>query len=218
MVKYQLMIDFKTYFPKLTDHQVAQLLQLQPLYADWNSKINVVSRQDIENLNERHVLHSLCIAKSFEFNSGAKVLDLGTGGGFPGIPLAIMFPEVNFVLVDSIGKKIKVVEEIVAALGLTNVKGIHTRVESLKMAGQFDFVVTRAVAPLNQLMAWCQFLIKQKHAHAYPNGLIALKGGDIADEVKALPGKSNKYVEVMPIRDFLNLEFFAEKYVVYVQG
>jgi 16S rRNA (guanine527-N7)-methyltransferase len=218
MVKYQLMIDFKTYFPQLTDPQVAQLLQLQPLYADWNSKINVVSRQDIENLNERHVLHSLCIAKSFEFNPGAKVLDLGTGGGFPGIPLAIMFPEVNFVLVDSIGKKIKVVEEVVSALGLTNVRGIHTRAENLKMSGQFDFVVTRAVAPLSQLMAWCQFLIKQKHAHAYPNGLIALKGGDIADEVKALPGKSNKYVEVMPIRDFLNLEFFAEKYVVYVQG
>ena len=211
-------IDFKQYFPALTEDQVHLLHQLQPLYAEWNSKINVVSRQDVENLNERHVLHSLCIAHTFQFNPGAHVLDLGTGGGFPGIPLAIMFPETKFTLVDSIGKKIKVVEEVSAALGLTNIRAVNGRAESLKMAGKFDFVITRAVAQLTQLMDWCHFLISKKHTHAYPNGLIALKGGDIAGEVKALPGKSNKYVEVMPIREFIPLEFFTEKYVVYVQG
>ena len=208
----------KKYFADFTIEQEQQFEKLDALYHEWNAQINVISLKDIDSLYIRHVLHSMAIAAMVEFQPVQKVIDIGTGGGFPGIPLAIMFPEVNFVLVDSIGKKIKVVEEVVSALGLTNVRGIHTRAENLKMSGQFDFVVTRAVAPLSQLMAWCQFLIKQKHAHAYPNGLIALKGGDIADEVKALPGKSNKYVEVMPIRDFLNLEFFAEKYVVYVQG
>ncbi len=211
-------IDFKKYFPALTNEQVAQLEQLQPLYADWNSKINVVSRQDVENLNERHVLHSLCIMHEFQFNPGAKVLDLGTGGGFPGIPLAIAFPETQFTLVDSIGKKIKVVEEVSSALGLKNVKAIHGRAESVRPNGQFDFVVTRAVAQLPALMVWCQHLLKKKHTHAYPNGLIALKGGDIGPEIAALPGKPSEYVEVMPIREFLPLEFFSEKYVVYVQG
>ncbi len=211
-------IDFKKYFPALTDQQVEQLVQLQPLYADWNSKINVVSRQDVENLLERHVLHSLCIAHEFSFNPDAQVLDLGTGGGFPGVPLAIMFPETRFTLVDSIGKKIKVVEEVSAALGLTNIKAIHGRAESLKMAGQFDFVVTRAVAQLPQLLLWCQHLIKKKHSHAYPNGLIALKGGDISGEVDAMPGKNKDYIEIMPIREFIPMEFFAEKYIVYVQG
>ena len=211
-------IDFKKYFPALTDQQVEQLVQLQPLYADWNSKIIVVSRQDVENLLERHVLHSLCIAHEFSFNPEAQILDLGTGGGFPGVPLAIMFPETRFTLVDSIGKKIKVVEEVSAALGLTNVKAIHGRAESLKMAGQFDFVVTRAVAQLPQLLSWCQHLIKKKHSHAYPNGLIALKGGDISGEVDAMPGKNKDYIEIMPIREFIPMEFFAEKYIVYVQG
>jgi 16S rRNA (guanine527-N7)-methyltransferase len=211
-------MDFKKYFPALTDQQVEQLVQLQPLYAEWNSKINVVSRQDVENLLERHVLHSLCIAHEFSFNPEAHILDLGTGGGFPGVPLAIMFPETRFTLVDSIGKKIKVVEEVSAALGLKNVKAIHGRVESLKMAGQFDFVVTRAVAQLPQLFSWCHYLIKKKHTHAYPNGLIALKGGDISGEVEAMPGKNKDYIEIMPIREFLPMEFFNEKYIVYVQG
>jgi 16S rRNA (guanine527-N7)-methyltransferase len=211
-------IDFKKYFPALTDEQVKQLEQLQPLYADWNNKINVVSRQDVENLLERHVLHSLCIMHEFRFNPGAKVLDLGTGGGFPGIPLAIAFPETQFTLVDSIGKKIKVVQEVCNALGLQNVKAIQSRAEAIKPAGQFDFVVTRAVAQLPALMGWCQHLIKKKHTHAYPNGLIALKGGDIDAEIAALPGKPNDYVEVMPIRAFLPLAFFSEKYIVYVQG
>ena len=209
---------FKNYFPALTDHQVKLLSELQALYADWNTKINVVSRQDVENLNERHVLHSLAIGKHFEFGADAEILDLGTGGGFPGIPLAILFPETNFTLVDSTGKKIRVVNEVATALELTNVKAIHSRVEELKMPGKFDFVVTRAVAPLLQLTQWARPLLKKKHQHAYPNGLIALKGGDLGGEVNALPGKTRDYVELMPLRETFNIPFFDEKYVVYVQG
>jgi 16S rRNA (guanine527-N7)-methyltransferase len=206
------------YFPDLTAVQVEQLNQLPVLYADWNSKINVVSRQDVENLMERHVLHSLAITKFFPFKSGAKVLDLGTGGGFPGIPLAIMYPEVQFTLVDSIGKKIHVVQEVASALGLTNITAIHGRVESLKMNSTFDFVVTRAVAPLDQLLAWSQRLLSRQHKHAYPNGLLALKGGDLSPEIRALPGKGKDYSEVFAIREHLREPFFDEKFLVFVQG
>lgn len=212
------MIDFKSIFPQLTEEQLAQLNQLEALYTEWNSQINVVSRQDMENLNERHVLHSLCIVKHFNFQPGANVLDLGTGGGFPGIPLAIMFPETKFLLVDSIGKKIKVVNEVASALGLKNVEGVHSRVEDIKRPASFDFVVTRAVTGLPQLLAWSQPLLKKKHIHAYPNGLIALKGGDLKPEIAGLPGRGKDYTEVMPIREFLPLPFFEEKFVVYVQG
>jgi 16S rRNA (guanine527-N7)-methyltransferase len=208
----------KKYFPELTEIQLAQLAQLQDLYADWNSKINVISRQDIENIYERHVLHSLAIAKQFQFKSEAKILDLGTGGGFPGIPLAILFPEVTFTLADSIGKKIKVVQEIAQAIQLENISAHHSRAEELKMVGQFDFVVTRAVAPLGQLMQWSQKLLKKKHFHAYPNGIIALKGGNLRGEILELPGKGLDYTEVFPITKYFNESFFEEKCIVYVQG
>lgn len=206
------------YFPNFTAEQKARFEQLTPLYADWNAKINVVSRQDIENLEERHVLHSLAIAKVLQFKPGAQVLDLGTGGGFPGIPLAIFFPETKFVLVDGTGKKIHVVREVASALGLQNVTALHARVEELKMNGQFDFVVSRAVTTLDKLLIWSQRLLKKKHSHAYPNGLIALKGGDLRAEIKALPGKGDTYTEIFPIQDFFKEAFFEEKFVVYVQG
>ncbi len=206
------------YFPDLSAEQQARFEQLAPLYTDWNAKINVVSRQDIENLEVRHVLHSLAIAKVLQFKPGAQVLDLGTGGGFPGIPLAIFFPETKFVLVDGTGKKIHVVREVTQALGLQNVTALHARVEELKMNGQFDFVVSRAVTTLDKLLIWSQRLLKKKHSHAYPNGLIALKGGDLRAEIKTLPGKGDTYTDVFPIQDFFKEAFFEEKYVVYVQG
>lgn len=206
------------YFPDLTDVQRARFGQLVPLYTEWNARINVISRQDIENLEERHILHSLAIAKMIQFKPGASILDLGTGGGFPGIPLAILFPETRFTLVDGTGKKIRVVQEVAGALGLSNVTAIHARVEELKMNGQFDFVLSRGVTTLDKLLLWSQRLLKKKHTHAYPNGIIALKGGDLRAEIKALPGKGESYSEIFPIRDFFNEAFFDEKYVVYVQG
>jgi 16S rRNA (guanine527-N7)-methyltransferase len=212
------MVQIQKYFPELTEAQIAQFSQLQDLYADWNAKINVISRQDIENIYERHVLHSLAIAKQFQFKKEAKILDLGTGGGFPGIPLAIMFPEVQFTLVDSIGKKIKVAQEISTAIQLENITFFHSRAEELKMVGQFDFVVTRAVAPLSQLMQWSQKLLKKKHFHTYPNGIIALKGGNLRGEILELPGKGLDYTEIFPINKFFNVPFFEEKCIVYVQG
>lgn len=208
----------RQYFPNLTEEQYAQYEQLTPLYSEWNTKINVISRQDIENLTERHVLHSLAIARLFQFKPGAQVLDLGTGGGFPGIPLAIFFPETQFVLVDGTGKKIRVVQEVADALGLKNVKALHSRVEDLRMNAGFDFVITRAVAPLDKLLQWGQRLLKKKHVHSYPNGIIALKGGDIRSEIKALPGKADNYTEVFQIRTMFKEPFFEEKFVVYVQG
>ncbi|MEI6410361.1 MAG: 16S rRNA (guanine(527)-N(7))-methyltransferase RsmG [Bacteroidota bacterium] len=206
------------YFPDLSPEQLQKLAQLQPLYTEWNARINVVSRQDIENLNERHVLHALAIAKTFPFKPGSTVLDLGTGGGFPGIPLAIVFPETQFTLVDGTGKKITVVKEIAAALELTNVTALHARVEDLKTTSAFDFVVSRAVAPLDKLLGWSQRLLKRKHIHAYPNGTIALKGGKLDGEIQALPGNGYTYTELFPISDFFEEAFFEEKFVVYMQG
>jgi len=206
------------YFPDLPPEQRDQFARLVPLYTEWNAKINVISRQDIENLEERHILHSLAIAKVFSFKPGAHLLDLGTGGGFPGVPLAIMFPEVKFTLVDGTGKKIRVVQEVADAMGLTNLTARHNRVEELKMNGQFDFVLSRGVAPLDKLLVWSQPLLKKKHLHAYPNGLIALKGGNLQMEIKALPGKGDDYTEVFPLRRYFGEEFFEEKMVVYVQG
>lgn len=206
------------YFPGLAAEQHRQLAALPALYAEWNAKINVVSRQDIDNLTERHVLHSLAIAREFDFKPGARLLDLGTGGGFPGIPLAIFFPEVKFVLVDSTGKKIRVVEEVAQALGLTNVEARHARAEELRPLAAYDFVLSRGVAPLAQLLQWSQHLLKKKHFHAYPNGLIALKGGNLSGEIAALPGKGADYSEIFPLRDVFEEEFFEEKFIVYVQG
>ncbi len=206
------------YFPKLSSEQLALFDQLEPLYREWNDKINVVSRQDIDNLSERHVLHSLAIARVIGFSPDARLLDLGTGGGFPGIPLAIFFPETQFVLVDGTGKKIKVVQEVATALGLKNVTAIHSRAEDLKMNGQFDFVLSRGVATLDKLLVWGHKFLKKKHIHALPNGILALKGGDLRAEIKLLPGKGHLYTDVFPIREFFEEPFFEEKSVVYVQG
>ena len=204
----------KKYFPNLTPKQLQQFEQLLPLYTDWNQKINVISRKDIENLYERHVLHSLAIAKLYTFLPGAEILDLGTGGGFPGIPLAIFFPETQFTLIDGTGKKIRVVEEVKTALGLTNVRAKQIRAEELKQ--HFDFVVSRAVAQLDQLINWSFRLLKKKQQHAIPNGLIALKGGNVQAEMKALPRK--EYIEIESISNLFEEAFFEEKFVVYVQG
>ncbi len=206
------------YFPELTSEQLARFEQLDPLYREWNDKINVISRQDIDNLMEHHVLHSLAIAKVLPFKPESQVLDLGTGGGFPGIPLAILFPETHFVLVDGTGKKIRVVQEVADALGLSNVTAIHGRAEDIKMNGQFDFVLSRGVATLDKLILWSQKFLKKKHIHILPNGILALKGGNLSAEIRELPGKGKEYTEVYPIRNYFREAFFDEKSVVYVQG
>jgi 16S rRNA (guanine527-N7)-methyltransferase len=209
------MTEILKYFPNLTEEQQAQLTQLLPLYKDWNEKINVISRKDIDNLYPHHVLHSLAIVKVMAFKDGANIMDLGTGGGFPGIPLAILYPSVNFTLVDSTAKKIRVVQEVADALGLKNITAIHTRVEDIKNV-QFDFVVTRAVTSLDQLLRWSFKLIKKQHQHALPNGILALKGGNIREEIKAL-GKG-QYAEINFIQKFFKEAYFEDKAVVYVQA
>lgn len=209
------MTEILKYFPNLTEAQQNQFALLLPLYKEWNEKINVVSRKDIDNLYLHHVLHSLAIAKVLRFKDGSRILDLGTGGGFPGIPLAILHPSVSFILVDSTAKKIRVVQEVAEALGLKNVEAQHIRVEDIK--GQlFDFVVTRAVTSLDQLFRWSRKLIKNKHINILPNGIFALKGGSIREEIKAL-GKG-QYVDITNISKFFEEEYFEEKVVAYVQG
>jgi 16S rRNA (guanine527-N7)-methyltransferase len=203
------------YFPDLSPEQLHQFQALDVLYRDWNAKVNLISRKDIDNLYLHHVLHSLAIARLIRFNASAEILDIGTGGGFPGIPLAILMPDVRFHLVDSTLKKIKVVEDVIRSLGLKNTKAQQIRVEELKGA-RFDFVVTRAVAELNQLRLWSVRLLKNKQTHAFPNGLIALKGGNIQAEIKALP--KGEYTENYPVSDFFKEEYFQEKFVVYLQG
>jgi 16S rRNA (guanine527-N7)-methyltransferase len=203
------------YFPQLDETQQNCFAALEELYRFWNEKINLISRKDIEHLYEHHVLHSLAIAKVYSFKEGAQILDLGTGGGFPGVPLAILFPQVNFFLIDGTAKKIKVVEDVIQKLGLRNAKAMQVRAEALKKM-QFDFVVTRAVADLVQLKPWCQRLLKTKHLHGTPNGIIALKGGNVKAEIKAL-GKG-EYAEVYPIPAYFEEPYFQEKYVVYLQG
>jgi 16S rRNA (guanine527-N7)-methyltransferase len=198
------------YFPDLTDTQKVQFTALYALYADWNSKINVISRKDIDNLYERHVLHSLGIAKAHNFRPGTTFLDVGTGGGFPGIPLAILLPECSFLLLDSIGKKVKVAQEVAAAIGLTNVQFHHARVEEEK--GKYDFVVSRAVMPLADLVKMIRKNISGEHKNATPNGLICLKGGELAHEV--LPFKN--VADITDLSDFFEEEFFETKKVVYV--
>lgn len=202
------------HFPKLTEQQIAQFEQLGPLYREWNDKINVISRKDIDQLYPHHILHALAIPQVVKFRTGAKILDLGTGGGLPGIPLAILYPNVQFTLIDGTRKKIKVVQEIIDAIGLENAEAKHIRAEELK--DRFDFVVCRAVASLDKLVPWTQRLLKREERHALPNGLLTLKGGDLKSEIKAL-GKGH-YVELFPITDYFKMDYYIEKYVVYVQG
>jgi 16S rRNA (guanine527-N7)-methyltransferase len=205
------MIDpIPTYFPHLTARQQQQLADLYPLYARWNSKINVISRKDINNLYVHHVLHSLGIAMITGFRPGTRIMDLGTGGGFPGIPLAILFPEVQFHLVDSIGKKIRVATEVAAAIGLSNVTLCHERAEEEK--GRFDFVVSRAVMPLPDLLKLSAKNIAPEQRNALPNGLICLKGGELAHELAAVRRRAVTY----PLSDYFQEPFFDTKQVVYV--
>lgn len=200
------------YFPDLTEEQKRQFAALYELYTDWNAKINVISRKDIENLYEHHVLHSLGIAKVINFKPGTKIMDLGTGGGFPGIPLAILFPEVRFHLIDSIGKKVRVATEVADSIGLKNVTFRHARAEEEKQT--FDFVVSRAVMPLGDLMKIIRKNISSKQQNALPNGLICLKGGELEHE--AMPFK-NKTV-LWDLKEFFEEEFFETKKVVYVSN
>lgn len=198
------------YFPDLTEEQKQQFTALNDLYTEWNSKINVISRKDIGNLYEHHVLHSLGIAKVIRFRPGTEVMDLGTGGGFPGIPLAIMFPDARFHLVDSIGKKIKVATEVANALGLKNVTTRHCRAEEEK--AQFDFVVSRAVMPLPDLVRIIHKNIRKKQMNSYPNGLFCLKGGDLSGEIQ----KFKHSAEVINLSTYFKEEYFDTKKVVYV--
>ena len=198
------------YFPNITEEQRQRFAALDALYRDWNSKINVISRKDIDNLYEHHILHSLGIAQVIKFKPGTRVMDLGTGGGFPGIPLAIMFPDVHFHLVDSIGKKIRVCDEVRTALGLTNVTTEWTRGENLK--DKYDFVVSRAVMPLADLVKLVRKNIAPKAQNAMPNGLICLKGGELEHEV--LPMKTHTLIT--SLSDYFEEEFFETKKVVYV--
>lgn len=198
------------YFPHLTELQVEQFTQLEALYNDWNAKINVISRKDIQNLYEHHVLHSLGIAKVAGFKDGTTIMDLGTGGGFPGIPLAILFPNVLFHLVDSIGKKVKVAQEVAQAIGLKNVKFSHARAEEIK--DKYDFVVTRAVMPMADLMKVARKNIKHEQHNAVPNGIIALKGGELNSEIASMKNIST----VWELSDFFEEEYFKTKKVVHV--
>lgn len=198
------------YFPDLTEHQINQFAQLEDLYKDWNAKINVISRKDIDELYIRHVLHSLGIAMVQRFEAGSEILDVGTGGGFPGIPLAILHPDSQFTLVDSIGKKIRVVNEVAKALGLTNVTGIHERAE--KIPGQFDFVVSRAVTRMKPFYGWIKSKFKKESRHELKNGILYLKGGDLKEELS----ESKLRYKMYDLPDFFEEEFFETKKVVYV--
>ena len=204
-------VDYRTFIPELSDEAVEQLGKLKALYTEWNAAINVISRKDMDAFDERHVLHSLALVKVMKFAPGSDVLDVGTGGGFPGIPLAIVYPEVNFVLCDSIGKKMKVVRAVVQALGLTNVTIHHGRAEDIK--GQFDFVVSRAVTRMNRFIPWVQGKIKKQSINPWPNGILALKGGDLSEEV----GEVDFPTERLPISEWLDQPFFETKQVVYVK-
>ena len=205
------MNSIQQYFPNLSPKQLEQFAQLASLYSEWNSQINVISRKDEENFYERHVLHSLGIAKVISFKDGSKILDIGTGGGFPGIPLAILFPACHFTLVDSIGKKIKVVNEVAAAIGLTNVTGIHERAENIP--GQFDFIVSRAVTAMPAFLPWTKNKFLKENKNQLSNGILYLKGGDLSEEMAEI----NKPFTIYPLPDFFKEEFFETKKVVYVR-
>lgn len=198
------------YFPDITDKQKEQYAALYDLYFDWNSKINVISRKDIENLYEHHVLHSLAIAKALRFKPGTKIMDFGCGGGFPGIPLAIMFPECQFKLIDGTGKKIRVCQEIASAIGLENVVAEHLRGEDEK--GKFDFIVSRAVMPLFDMVKIVRKNVSNEQRNAMPNGIFCLKGGDLQEEIKPF----KRIVDNTDLSSFFTEEWFKEKHLVYL--
>ncbi|MEL4309016.1 16S rRNA (guanine(527)-N(7))-methyltransferase RsmG [Joostella sp. CR20] len=199
----------RKYFPSLTEDQITKFTELESLYKDWNSKINVISRKDIDELYIRHVLHSLGIAKVQPFNPGSYVLDVGTGGGFPGVPLAIMFPETQFYLIDAIGKKINVVNEVVTALGLENVKAEQIRAEKVK--AQFDFIVSRAVTNMPDFVKWVKGKVKKESSHSLKNGILYLKGGDLSEELAVY-----KTATLYDLPDFFEEDFFETKKVVHL--
>lgn len=198
------------YFPLLTADKRDLLMRLPELYGYWNERINVISRKDIENICEKHILHSLSIAKYIDFKDGTRIMDVGTGGGFPGIPLAIMFPNCEFTLVDSIGKKIKVVEEVSLALGLKNVRAINARVEEVD--DRFDFIVSRAVTTIPEFMKWIKNKVDVVSINAIPNGVIYIKGGDVEEELKGI----KKKVEIKELSTFFDEEFFETKKIIYI--
>ncbi len=200
----------KRYFPEISPQQIEQFSQLENAYIDWNQKINVISRKDTDQLVERHILHGLAIAKYVSFKKDADILDIGTGGGIPGLPLAIFFPQTKFVLVDSIGKKIKVVNAIADELGLTNVKARHMRAEDV--SGSFDFIVSRAVAPGEKLLAWTKGKLKNMNEHEMPNGHLWLKGGDLKEELSGI--KLNK--KMVDLKDYYQESFYDSKKLIHV--
>lgn len=209
MSKSKKMEEILKQFPNLTDNQIQQFEKLQFLYEDWNSKINVISRKDIDELYTRHVLHSLGIAKILEFKPGSKIMDVGTGGGFPGIPLAILFPEVDFYLIDVIAKKIRVVDEVASALELKNVKAEQKRAELVNQ--EFDFIVSRAVTNMPDFVSWVNGKIRKNSKHELQNGILYLKGGDLTEELK-----DYKKAEQFNLSDFFKDEFFETKKVVHL--
>ena len=200
----------RQHFPEISDEQFAKLSAYRELIADWNDKINLISRSDVENLPKRHILHSLAIAKTARFAPGSSILDVGTGGGFPGIPLAILFPESRFFLIDSIGKKIKVVQDCIERLGLANTRARQIRAENVDQ--QFDFIVARAVTQLPKFMGWIRRKVKCSNINQIANGVLYLKGGDLSEEFAGIPEKAS----VHPIRDYFDYDEFDEKYVIHI--
>lgn len=201
----------KGYFPDLTEKQLVQFEKLTNCFKDWNSKINLVSRKDIDEFTTRHLLHSLAIAKAMKFAPGSKVLDVGTGGGLPGLPLAILYPDVEFTLCDSIGKKIMVVNDLIKEVGIDNAKGYHLRAQQIP--GKFDFIVSRAVTRMNKFLPWIEGKISKRCINPWPNGVLYLKGGDLTAELSEV----NHATDVHPISEWFSEEFFETKSVVYVK-
>jgi 16S rRNA (guanine527-N7)-methyltransferase len=208
------MEEILKYFPHLTARQIEQLASLDSVYREWNANINVISRKDIDQLYKHHVLHSLAISKWINFVPGTRILDVGCGGGFPSIPLAILFPEVKFHLIDSVRKKLTVVMEVADHVSLTNIKTTHIRAEEVK--DKYDFVITRAVADMSRLLSWTYNNISSKHKNPFPNGHIALKGGDLSAELKPL--RKKEYIEQIAIGQYYDDPYFDEKFIVYIQG